>query len=70
MTMQVATHKRVPSHRRSQPTAGRPETAEIVSGDAPPCPNSACRARGWPLVAKPRNWPWAQQCWNCGRDLR
>ena len=42
MTMHVATHKRLPSHRRSQPTARRPETVEIARGDASQCRASAC----------------------------
>ena len=64
--MHVATHKRLPSHRRSQPTARRPETVEIARGDASQCRASACRAPGWPLVAR----PWAEHCWNCGLELR
>lgn len=67
--MQPVIHKRVSARRRSHPIA-RPHTAELASGEALPCPNPACRAPGWPLVAKPRNWPWAERCWNCDFKLR
>jgi hypothetical protein len=60
--------KPVPSGNRSHPVA-RPDTAAPASGDPSPCPNSVCRAPGWPLAAKPRNWPWADHCWNCGFEL-
>lgn len=40
------------------------------SVDPSPCPNPACRAPGWPLLAKPLNWPWAEHCWNCDVELR
>jgi hypothetical protein len=46
------------------------EHEAIRSGDAVPCTNPACRAPGWPLAAKPRNWPWADRCWNCDVELR
>jgi hypothetical protein len=61
--------KPVPAGLRSHPIA-RQHTAEVANGDPSPCPNPACRAPGWPLVAKPRNWPWADQCWNCSVELR
>jgi hypothetical protein len=67
--MPVVSHKHAASRRRSHPTT-RPDTTDIASGDASPCPNPSCRAPGWPLVAKPRNWPWAEHCWNCGLELR
>ena len=67
--MQVVIHKRGAARRRSHPIA-RPDTAEVASDDAVPCPNAACRAPGWPLVAKPRNWPWADHYWNCRVELR
>jgi len=68
-----------PSLVRSRAEAGRRLAASerqrqardsIGLGDALPCPNAACRAPGWPLVAKPRNWPWADRCWNCEIELR
>jgi len=67
--MRVAIQKRVTSRRRSHPIA-RPDTAEVASGDAVACLNPACRAPGWPLAGKPRNWPWADHCWNCRVELR
>jgi hypothetical protein len=67
--MQVVIQKRGAARRRSHPLA-RPDTAEVASGDAVPCPNPACRVPGWPLVAKARNWPWADHCWNCRVELR
>jgi len=36
--------------------------------EAEPCPHG-CRHRAWPLVGVPRNWPWAEECWVCGREL-
>jgi hypothetical protein len=67
--MQLVIQKRVFSRRGSHPIV-RPSSAEVASGDASPCPNPACRAPGWPLVAKPLNWPWAEHCWNCDVELR
>jgi hypothetical protein len=46
------------------------EHEAIRSGDAVPCTNPACKAPGWPLAGKPRNWPWADRCWNCDVELR
>lgn len=46
------------------------EREAIALGDAVPCTNPACKAPGWPLAAKPRNWPWADRCWNCDVELR
>jgi hypothetical protein len=46
--MQVVIQKRGAARRRSHPIA-RPDTAEVASGDAVPCPNPASRAPGWPL---------------------
>lgn len=67
--MQSVIQKRDTSRRGSDPIA-RPDTAEVASGGPAPCPNPACRAPGWPLVAKPLNWPWAEHCWNCNVELR
>jgi hypothetical protein len=67
--MQAVIRKRVFFRRARHPIA-RPDTAEVATGDPSPCPNPACRAPGWFLVAKPRNWPWAERCWNCNVELR
>jgi hypothetical protein len=61
-------HKRAAARRRN--LIARPDTAEVASGDAVPCANPACRAGAWPLVAKPRKWPWAEHCRNCHVELR
>lgn len=66
--MQFVIQKRVSSRRGSHPIA-RPDTAEVASGDPSPCPNPACRAPGWPIVAA-LNGPWAKHCWNCNVELR
>jgi hypothetical protein len=67
--MQLAIHGRIASRRRNHAIAGR-EKHEAAGGDALPCPNPKCRAPGWPLAAKPLNWPWAEHCWNCDVELR
>jgi hypothetical protein len=67
--MQDVIDKPVPSGLGRHPL-GRPDTAKVASGDPSPCSNPDCRAPGWPLVANPRNWPWADRCWNCRLELR
>jgi hypothetical protein len=67
--MQSVIPKRDTSLRASHPVAAS-NSAQATRGDPTPCPNPACRAPGWPLVAKPLNWPWAEQCWNCNVELR
>lgn len=42
----------------------------IRLGRAVRCPNPSCKAPGGLLAAKPRNWPWADRCWNCDIVLR
>ena len=63
----------IESAPRSVAEAARPpepDMVKVAGGDPSPCLNPACRAPGWPLVAKPLNWPWAEHCWNCGTGLR
>jgi hypothetical protein len=67
--MQFVIQKRVPTRLRDHAIA-RPGRTEVAIADASPCPNVACRAPGWLLAGKPRNWPWADHCWNCGAELR
>lgn len=41
----------------------------VIDVEAERCPHSGCRHPGWPWIAKPRNWPWADECWNCKGEL-
>jgi hypothetical protein len=61
--------KPLPAGLRSHPIA-RQNSAQVANGDPSPCPYPARRAAGWLLVAKPRNWPWADQYWNCSFEVR